>query len=129
MRTTSTQNALQQELKTTNISGRCKNNAGSTQSTCNTNSLQNMSFKQNPRTLATQHKRENIKAPFSADTTPIARQQSRTNRTSKIIELDAQSSNGMRKQETILQKNVYRDQTKVKHKFDYHYEVRKILGK
>ncbi|KAJ1353999.1 hypothetical protein KIN20_010795 [Parelaphostrongylus tenuis] len=84
MRTTSTQNALQEELKTTNISRRCEENVNSTQFTCNTNLMRNILIKQNPRTLVIQHERENIKV--LPNTTPIARRGSQAIRTSKIIE-------------------------------------------
>ncbi|KAJ1369124.1 hypothetical protein KIN20_030522 [Parelaphostrongylus tenuis] len=85
MRTMSTQRVLQQELKKTNISGHCENNVINRQFTYNTNLMQNILIKQNPRAMSTQHEKEYTKVPSNAATTPVARQESQAVRASRII--------------------------------------------
>ncbi|KAJ1364335.1 hypothetical protein KIN20_024416 [Parelaphostrongylus tenuis] len=74
-----------QELKTTSILGHCENNISNRRFTYSTILMQNASIKQDSRTLTAQYERENIEAPVSAITTPIAQHESQAIRTSNIM--------------------------------------------
>ncbi|VDM55915.1 unnamed protein product [Angiostrongylus costaricensis] len=85
MRTPTTPpSVLQQEMKSTSVSGHCEHCGSEKQPTYPTNLTQNVPIAQNPRGLITHHESELIRAPSKVSTTPVTEQQRQVVRTSKI---------------------------------------------
>ncbi|KAJ1355447.1 hypothetical protein KIN20_012844 [Parelaphostrongylus tenuis] len=86
MRTQSTDNVLQQQVKSANISDQRENCVSNRQFTHGISLTQTISIEQNSNGLTIQHGKDPIKAPSNVDTIPVARQELQIPLYSEIIE-------------------------------------------